>query len=111
MHCALLRGFPTKLRAQISSDGTEPDDSWLRERTRELTRWHPKTRSFSSPFFFSVGENGLNRLVPCNASRWNLQERLYIESYLGETQFPCRNQHEFLIIGTFGRKRNYYIRA
>src|SRR5256885_16688032 len=73
---SLLRGFPTKLRAQISSDGTEPDDSWLREHTRELARWHPKTRSFSSPFFFSVGENGLNRLVPCNAPRWNLQEQI-----------------------------------
>jgi len=71
--------------------GLERDDSRLRECTRELARWHPKTRSFFSQFFFSVGENGLNGPVPCNASRWNLQERLYIESHLGESQFPRRN--------------------
>lgn len=34
-------------------------------------RSHPKTRSFSSQFFFSIGENGMNRLVSCHSSRWN----------------------------------------
>src|SRR4029077_19558505 len=52
LRCDVLRDFPTKLRGQISSDGTERDDSRLREHTTELARWHPGTPSFFSQFFF-----------------------------------------------------------
>src|SRR5260370_383608 len=54
----------------------------------------------------SLSARGLHRLVSCNASRRNPQEFLYIESHLGETQFPGRNQTKFLIVGTFHQKWN-----
>ena len=81
----LPRGFLTKLRARIFSDRIGRDGSPLREHTAGRVRLRPRRRSFFSKFLFSIGRDGLHRLVALDPSGWNLQKLLHIESYLGQT--------------------------
>lgn len=105
-HCALLRGCPTTRPVQTSSDRTERDDWLLPEHREEPERWHPKTQSSSSQLFCSIRNHALNGLVTRNSSRWNFQKLLNIKLRLGQPHFPGRNQHQFLVAGTFRRQRN-----